>query len=80
MLTDRETRIIDLEREAFMLARPKEIEIRERFGISPSSYYKLVAGLIERPDAFSYDPMTVLRLRKTRDQRRRQRMAGSSQP
>ena len=68
--------MLDLEREAWTLATSKESEIRERFGISASSYYKAVAGLVERPAAFEYDPLTVLRVRKQRDLRRRSRYEG----
>jgi hypothetical protein len=76
-LSERDRRMLDFEREAWMLVRPKDVEIRERFGISPSSYYKSLSVLVERRAAFDYDPLTVLRLRRQRELRRRQRHEGA---
>jgi hypothetical protein len=75
-LTPRERDIIDFEREWWMAPGPKDAAIRSRFDISPSSYYRTLAGLIERPSAFEYDPLTLRRLRRQRDERRRLRIEG----
>lgn len=68
--------MLDLERLAWTLPTSKEVEVRERFGISPSSYYKALAVLVERPAAYAYDPLTVLRVRRQRSRRRRTRFEG----
>jgi hypothetical protein len=75
-LTARERAILDFEREWWMLPGPKEAEIRARFEMAPSSYYRTVNVLMEHPGAADYDPLTVKRLRKQRDERRRVRIEG----
>jgi hypothetical protein len=75
-LTVRERAILDFEREWWMLPGPKEAAIRDRFDMAPSSYYRAVNALVEHPDALRYDPLTVKRLRKQRDDRRRVRIEG----
>jgi hypothetical protein len=75
-LTVRERAIIDFERECWMLPGSKEAAIRERFDVAASSYYRAVSALIDRQAALEYDPLTVRRLRKQRDERRRVRIEG----
>ena len=75
-LTPRERDIIDFEREWWMVPGPKDAAIRSRFDISPSSYYRALASLIEHQGASAYDPLTVKRLRRQRDERRRLRIEG----
>ena len=75
-LTARERAMLDFEREWWQLDGRKDEQIRARFVVSPSSYYRLVQALIERDVAFAYDPLTVKRLRRQRDQRRRLRLEG----
>jgi hypothetical protein len=75
-LTARERAILDFERECWMLPGPKDAAIRSRFEIAPSSYYRAVSALIEHPGALHYDPLTVKRLRRQRDERRRVRIEG----
>jgi Protein of unknown function (DUF3263) len=75
-LTARERAILDFEREWWMLPGPKEAAIRERFHMAPSSYYRAVSALVDHPRAVQYDPLTVKRLRKQRDERRRVRIEG----
>jgi Protein of unknown function (DUF3263) len=75
-LNDREMSILDFEREWWMLPGPKESQIRVRFGTSGTTYYRVLAALIERRAAFAYDPLTVMRLRRQRDERRRVRVEG----
>ena len=75
-LTARERAILDFEREWWMLPGPKEAAIRLRFDMAPSSYYRAVSALVERPAAVHYDPLTVKRLRRQRDERRRVRIEG----
>jgi hypothetical protein len=75
-LTPRERAILDFERECWMLPGPKDAAIRAHFDIAPSSYYRAVSALIEQTAAVHYDPLTVKRLRKQRDERRRVRIEG----
>jgi Protein of unknown function (DUF3263) len=77
-LTARDQSIIDFEREWCVLPGRKTTAIRDRFGMSTSSYYRELRRLLERPDALSYDPLTVKRLQRRRDQARRERLEGRS--
>lgn len=75
-LTEREQAMLDFEREWWTLSGPKESQIRVRFGTSATTYRRTLAALIERRDAYEYDPLTVMRLRRQRDERRRARVEG----
>jgi hypothetical protein len=74
-LDQRSRDVLDFEREAWKLSVTKERAIRERFGFSPSRYHQLLHRVIDRPEAFVYDPMLVRRLRRVREVRRRARTA-----
>lgn len=75
-LEQRDRELLDFEREAWKLRMPKERAIRERFGFSAARYHQLMNRAIDRPEALTYDPMLVRRLRRIRDARRRKRTAG----
>jgi hypothetical protein len=75
-LDERARAILDLEREAWMLTVPKARVIRDRFGISVGRYHQLLTKILDEPDALTYDPMLVRRLRRVREARRRRRVAG----
>lgn len=77
-LSDRDAGILDLERTAWMLPGRKDDLVRERLGLSPSTYRKLLGALLEDPEALAYDPLLVRRLRRSRDERRRARYEGRS--
>ena len=68
--------VLDFERESWKLPPPKERAIRERFGFSAARYHQLLNRAIDLPEALSYDPMLVRRLRRIREARRRRRVAG----
>ena len=68
--------MLDFERGWWLEPGPKGGAIRERFGFSAARYQQLLNRLIERPEALTYDPMLVRRLRRLRDVRRRSRVAG----
>ena len=68
-LTVRELAMLDFEREWWRFDARKEDQIRARFDLSPSSYYRVLQALIEMDAAHDYDPLTVKRLRRQRDQR-----------
>lgn len=75
-LTARERAILDFERGWWRLAGPKEAAIRDRLHMSSTRYYRLLGELIDRPAALVYDPLTVKRIRRHRDDRRRARYEG----
>lgn len=54
---------------------PKEVAVRERFGVSAARYHQLLDRLIDRPEALEYDPVLVRRLRRLREGRREKRFA-----
>lgn len=73
MLTDTERAMLDLEAHWWKHAGAKEATVRERFDLSSVAYYQRLNELIGRPDALEYAPMTVKRLQRLRDARRRVR-------
>jgi len=75
-LTPRDRAILDFERSWWLGEGPKQGAIRSRLGLSATRYYELRASLVESPDAEAYDPLVVRRLRRRRDERRRERLLG----
>lgn len=75
-LTDRDRAILDFERGWWAEAGPKDAAIRERFELSGTRYYQLLAELIDDAEALAYDPLLIRRLRHARDRRRRARVEG----
>lgn len=73
-LTDRDRKILDLERAWWTEAEPKDAQIREQFELSTTRYHQLLAELLDDEEALSYDPLVVRRLRRQRDRRRRARL------
>jgi len=72
---ERSRDILDFERGWWLHPGPKERAIRERFGFSPARYHQLLNRVVDLPEALTYDPMVVRRLRRLREQRRRRRVA-----
>jgi hypothetical protein len=77
-LTERECSILEFERSWWTEPGPKELAIRERFDLSATRYYQLLAELVDSDDALEYDPLVIRRLRRMRDRRRRARFEGPS--
>ena len=75
-LTDRERAMLDFEREWWRSTVAKRTRSVFASSLSPSSYYRALQALIEMDAAADYDPLTVKRLRRQRDQRRRVRLEG----
>jgi hypothetical protein len=75
-LTEHDRLILDFERAWWTLPGSKGSAIHQRLGMSSSSYYRSLRRLIDEPDAAAYDPLTVRRLRRQRDLRRRHRFEG----
>ncbi len=77
-LTERERSILEFERSWWTEPGPKELAIRDRFDLSATRYYQLLAELVDSDDALEYDPLVIRRLRRMRDRRRRARFEGPS--
>ena len=75
-LSDRDRAILDFERSWWRLPGPKEAAIRDHLSMSGTRYYRLLGDLIDEDAALQYDPLTVRRLRRYRDRRRRARYEG----
>lgn len=71
-----ERALIDFERAWWQLGSRKDVAIRAHLEMSASSYYRALHGLIDRAEAMRYDSLTILRLRKRREQARRGRIEG----
>lgn len=74
-LSERDQRMLALERQWWKYAGAKEHAIREQFEMSATRYYQLLNALLDRPEALAYDPMLVKRLRRLRSARARARSA-----
>ncbi|MHB8246321.1 MAG: DUF3263 domain-containing protein [Acidimicrobiales bacterium] len=70
-LTERQRLVLDLEREWWLHAPTKQAAIRQRLACSPTAYYAALRRLVSSPDALSYDPLVIKRLRRRRDEGRR---------
>ncbi|MEO3750723.1 DUF3263 domain-containing protein [Streptomyces sp. B6B3] len=70
-MSERDRAVLDFEHRSWPGAGAKERAIRERLGISPTRYYQLLNALLDDPAALAHDPVTVNRLRRRRDARRR---------
>ena len=75
-LTAVDRAILDFERSWWQLSGRKERAIRARLGMSSTRYYRRLGELLDEPAALVYDPLTVKRLRRYRDERRRARYEG----
>lgn len=75
-LNDLERAVLDFERSWWQAPGPKTVAIRERLHVSPTRYYRLLAGLVTSREAHSYDPLLVRRLRRLQASRRRARLEG----
>ena len=69
-LTDLERAVLDLESRTWRHAGAKDHEIRERLGVSPTAYYQMLNGLLDREAALAYRPLLVTRLLRSRGTRR----------
>lgn len=68
--------MLDFEGSWWLHPGPKELSIREQLGMSATRYYQILSRLIDDPNSMAHDPLTVRRLRRIRDDRRRSRVAG----
>ena len=75
-LTEQEMAVLDLERSWWQLPGSKERAIRERLDLSATRYYRLLASIVETPEALAHDPLVVMRVRRRRERSRRMRFEG----
>lgn len=77
-LTAHDRAVLEFERITWNYLGAKEGEVRERFDMDPVAYFQRLTRLIELPAAEAYDPQTVRRLRRLRDERKGARRNGSA--
>ncbi|WP_258066915.1 DUF3263 domain-containing protein [Arthrobacter sp. GMC3] len=74
-LSERDTAMLDLERQWWKYAGAKEQAIRDMFDLSATHYYQILNALIDTDAALLHDPMLVKRLRRLRMTRQKARTA-----
>ncbi len=72
-LTERDKAILDFERSWWAEPGSKADAVRERFELSSTRYYELLAEILADPESLTHDPLLVRRLKRDRDRRRRER-------
>jgi len=75
MLTETERAVLDFEARTYRYLGAKEADVRRAFRWSLTRHAQVVTALVQRPDALAYAPMTVRRLQRLTDARRRARSA-----
>lgn len=76
--TDRDRRLLDFESRWGGHGAAKEEAIRRELELTPARYYQLLERVIDQPDAAAYDALLVHRLRRMRENRRREHASRSS--
>lgn len=74
-LSERDQRMLSLERQWWKYSGAKESAIRDLFDLSATHYYQILNALIDTDEALAHDPMLVKRLRRLRTSRQRERTA-----
>lgn len=74
-LSERDMRVLALERDSWRSPGAKEQAIADTLGMPSTRYYQLLNALIDRPEALRFDPILVKRLRAQRARRQRMRAA-----
>jgi hypothetical protein len=77
-LSERDQAIISFESSWFTLDEPRHSAIRARFACSVEEYNLEVNRVIDLPAAMDFDPLTVRRLRRHRERRRRELIEGAA--
>ena len=70
-LSDRERAILEFEKQWWRFEGAKQEAIREQFHLSPTRYYQVLNGLLDKPDALRTEPVVVRRLQRQRQARRK---------
>jgi hypothetical protein len=77
-LSDLDREVLAFETDWVAHAGIRDTAVRERFGLSPADYHRLLSRLIDRPAAEAHAPRLVRRLRRLRAARQGQRSARRS--
>lgn len=76
MLSDRERLALELAATPYRYPAIRESRVRDELGLTPTAYWLLVDGLLDRADALEEMPAAVARLRRVREARAQARRAG----
>ena len=68
-LTERELKVLEIERKVFRYAATKEKMIRDQLGITATRYYQILNALLDNPLAIAEAPVALNRLRRVLDAR-----------
>lgn len=79
-LSDADRGLLEFEEAWWQRPGTKAAAIRQLIGISPSAYYRRLAGLVDSADALEHAPLLVRRLRMRRTARLRTRFEGAVAP
>ena len=79
-LTPQERAVLDLEAATWRHGGAKDHAVRERLGLSPTAYYQVLNGLLDREAALAYRPLLVTRLLRSRGTRSRARRGPAPDP
>lgn len=79
LLSERDAKILEFERQWWKFAGSKEDAVRDLFKMSATEYYQVLNALIDSHAALAHDPMLVKRLRRMRASRQRGRASRSLQ-
>lgn len=71
-LSARDRAVLDLAGRPWPGPGARDRAVRERLGMSPTAYLQLLNALLDDPLALAYAPVTVNRLRASREERRKQ--------
>jgi len=74
-LDERDRQVLMFERQWWRYEGSKTQAINDLFGLDATTYYRVLGTLIDTEQALAFDPQLVKRLRRQRDNRRRQRSA-----
>ena len=74
-LSERDAALLDFEATWWEASGVKEVEVRERFGLSLTRYYQILNALLDDPAALAHAPMLVKRMRRQREKRQESRSA-----
>lgn len=68
-LNDTEKQIIDFAARWWKYAGAQEQAIRDTFDVGGTRFWQQLNDLLDRPAALAYDPVTINRYRRMREQR-----------
>jgi len=63
MLSIEERAVLDFEGSWWLESGPKDQAIEFSLGLTAARYYEVLLALINRPEAFQHDPLTMKRVR-----------------